>query len=58
MADSKRLGIALMMRGGVAGAVVVLLTSSRWGILGIAVSLVGYTIFATADPADRPPPSS
>jgi hypothetical protein len=47
-----------MVGGFVAGGIVGQLTSSRWAILGIAVSLAGFQMFATADPRDRPPPKA
>jgi hypothetical protein len=58
VAKRKRIAIWLMVGGFVAGAIVAQLTSSRWAILGIAVSLAGFATFATADPRDRPPPKA
>ena len=58
VAKKKRIAIWLMVGGLVAGAIVAQLTSSRWAIIGIAVSLAGLQMFATADPRDRPPPKA
>lgn len=52
----KRAGVALMVGGLLFGMVGAGLWESRWfGMLGIAVSLAGWTLFSLAHPADRPP---
>jgi len=58
VAKRKRIAIWLMVGGFVAGGIVAQLASSRWGMLGIAVSLAGYVMFATSDPRDRKPPKA
>jgi hypothetical protein len=58
IAKRKRIAIWLMVGGLIAGAIVAQLTSSRGAIIGIAVSLTGLGMFATADPRDRPPPKA
>lgn len=57
VAKWKRVAIWLMVGGFVAGGIISQLSgSSRWGMVGIAVSLAGYAMFATSDPKDRKPP--
>ena len=58
VAKRKRIAIWLMVGGFVAGGIIGQLTSSRWAILGLAVSLAGFGMFSLADPRDRPPPKA
>ena len=58
IAKKKRMAIWLTVGGFVAGGIIGQLTSSRWAILGLAVSLAGFGMFSLADPRDRPPPKA
>jgi len=54
VARRKRIAIFLMIGGIVTGIIVGKVTGSNWlALLGLAVSLGGYQMFATANPADR-----
>lgn len=54
VAPKKRIAICLMIGGIIAGLIVGYLTGSNvWALVGLAVSLGSYQMFAHADPADR-----